>query len=296
MAYPESGPTSSYSDPIYDRLDTFAQAMRRRWWIYVVGLLVIVVAAQLIRLWVSNRPEEASSAAFNAALGAEKPEDRVAKLHALAGDEKASAYYRSRAFIELVQNQLQHDDATAGKQSAEQAMKLADQAKDVELQYAARLSRAASEFQLGEFDTALADYGRVETAGARYGAQQIEATLGAARTLVKQGKRDEAITKLEPLLARSDAGAETLLSIARVRYWQLKREQAEAAQPAPQAPASGAQPAGAQPAAPASATPAQPQASQPAQLGPAAAPQAQPAAPASPAPAQPAAPASAPAK
>jgi tetratricopeptide (TPR) repeat protein len=290
MAYPESGPTSSYSDPIYDRIDTFAQAVKRRWWIYLVALVVIVVAAQLLRMWATNRPEEAASAAFNAALGAEKPEDRVAKLHALAGDDKASAYYRSRSFIELVQDQLQHDDATAAKASAERAMKLAEQSKDIELQYAARLSRGAAEFQLGELDTALADYSKVETGGARYGAQQIEATLGAARTLIKQGKRDEAIAKLEPMLTRTDAGAEALLSMARVYYWKLKREQAEAALP------QGAQPAG-----PASPAPAQPQASQPAtQPAPAPAqpnaPQAQPAAPASPAPAQPAAPASAPAK
>jgi hypothetical protein len=64
---------------------------------------------------------------------------------------------------------------------------------------------------------------------------QLEGIVGAARALEALGRRDEAMTKLEPLLTRADAGAEGLLAVAKVRYWALKNAPATPT-PAPDAP------------------------------------------------------------
>jgi hypothetical protein len=225
MALPETGPSSSYSDPIYDRLDIFTQALRRHWWIYVLALLAIIALSLLSRAYLINRPNEASAAAFNRALDQREETERLSRLKELAENADADPYYRARADIELAQGKLDKEDANGAKEVAVKAVALAKTTNDVELSAAARLSQAAAEYQLGELTDALADYQGVRnTAGARYASLELEATLGAARTLEKQGKRADAATLLEPLLTRSDLGAERLLELARVRYWALKRD------------------------------------------------------------------------
>ena len=65
----------------------------------------------------------------------------------------------------------------------------------------------------------------------------MTALLGLAQVLIAQGKRDDAVAELEPLIARTDAGAEQLLGLAKAMYWEQKRLVAEAAAPAAGVPA-----------------------------------------------------------
>lgn len=249
--FTEAGPSTSYSDPIYDRLDTFAQGIKRRWWIYLIALIAVIVIAQLVRRSAVERPDAASSTTFNLALEKPTPEARASAMSELAADGNAADYWRARAWIEVAQERFGKDDAAGAKEAATKSLQLADKTGDQELKYAARLSLAGAEYQLNELDAAAKDYAAVETAGGRYLSQQLEATLGAARTLAKSGKTDDAIAKLEPLISRSDAGAPGLLNVARTMYWNLKRQQAEAAAQKDAPPASiAAPPASVAPAAP----------------------------------------------
>ncbi len=244
--FTEAGPSSSYSDPIYDRLDTFAQGIKRRWWIYVLVLVVVIVVAQVVRHWAVERPDAASSTAFNLALEKSDQDSRAIAMKELAEDAATADYWRARAYIEVAQNRFSKDDGPGAKEAAQKAVQLADKTPDQELKYAARLTLAGAEYQLNDLEAAAKDYAAVESAGGRFLSQQLEATLGAARTLTKSGKPDEAMAKLEPLIGRSDAGATELLNVARTMYWTLKRQQAEAAAQKNAPPASIAAPPAAQ--------------------------------------------------
>ncbi|MBA2479142.1 MAG: hypothetical protein H0V44_00655 [Planctomycetes bacterium] len=254
--YPEPATTSSYSDPIYDRIDVFAQALKRRWYIYALALIVIVLLAQLARVLLLNRPGEASSTTFVTALDAQDPATRTARLQALAADDKAAPYFRARAQIELVQDALSKDETATAKAAAAKAVEYAKMTDDFEVQYSARLSLAAAEYQAKEYDAAIGDYAEVEKAAkGRFQHVQIEAVLGGARALVKAGKPQDAIAKLEPWIARSDSGAQDLLDVARVMYWRLIYLQSQPA-PAPDTSTASATAAAIAPAPAPAATPA----------------------------------------
>jgi tetratricopeptide (TPR) repeat protein len=125
------------------------------------------------------------------------------------------------------------DTATAATAAAK-AIEFAAQGNDPEVQLVAKLSRAAVHFQAGELEPALTAYGEAKRAsGAKYPVASLEATMGLARVYDRQGKLEDAIAELEPLLARTDAGAKQLLDLARAGYWDLKRRAAEAKVPAP---------------------------------------------------------------
>jgi hypothetical protein len=245
-AYPDSTPSSSYSDPIYDRLDTVAQAVRRRWMIYVLALLLVIFVSLLIRRQLNNRPDTASAAAFNRAFSGKDEAESTSRFKALAEDESADHYYRARAYVELTQYHLNQDDANTAKSDAGHALSLAREAKDPELVSIAKLSLAAAEYQLQDFRQALSDYDDASNGlGARSPALELEATLGKARAQQSLGELADAASTLEPLLSRSEAAAQQQLDVARLLYWQIKRQLAQ--------PKAAAAPVSASPAAPAAA-------------------------------------------
>lgn len=241
------GPSTSYSDPFYDRLDAFAQEIKRRWWIVALVIVVTVIAVMATHQMMETRPEAGSAARYLAArsLTAGQGQDKVATAAALGklmDDATNTPFFRARAAIDVLQSRLDAGDTAGAKVAGELAVAQANLAKDAELQLAATLSLAAAKHQGGDLDGALADYAKSErAAGAKYTVHQFEAIIGQARVLAAQGKKAEAIQALEPLQTRSDAGAEELLKIAKVSYWNLKREVAEAAaKPAAVAPAAAA--------------------------------------------------------
>lgn len=237
----EQGPSSSYSDPIYDRLDTVAQRISRRWPLLVLLLLIIVATAVTLRMAFFRSPSAASASAYVEAMEAEGDDAKLAALKKLVDDAAATDYFRGRAACELVQDALDKKQPAEAKKYAEQAVAFAAKGGDADLQLNARLSLAAAHEDAGEYADALKSYRDVaSSAGGKFPSQQLAAVLGAARTLQAQGLIDEAVTQLESVINRNDSGAEALLDYARVLYWQLKRAQeskpeAEEAKPAEEA-------------------------------------------------------------
>ncbi len=277
------GPSTSYSDPFYDRLDAFAQVIKRAWPLVLLVVVLGIVGVFVLNSALQRHPEAGSAARFIAARDEADATKRTAAFQALLADAQVTPTFRARAGIEVVQELLLKGDTASAAPVALKVIEAATAANDPEIQLAAKLTRAAVHQQAGELDLAISLFSETKrAAGAKYQVAQLTAVLGSAQVLTAQGKRDEAIAELEPLTTRTDLGAESLLSLAKAMYWDLKRQVAEAAAPAP-APAPA-------PAAPATATPptaAAPVA--PAPAAPVAAPIAAPAAPA-PAVATPAAP------
>jgi len=232
----DDAPLSSYSDPLYDRLDAISRQVKRLWWMFALIIIIIALAAVAVRLWMQREPIAVGSAVAVRAMQEQDAAKREASWTELADGTEHDAAFRAAANIELVQIKLAAGDAIKARERAEQAIKLAQQAKDEDLILAAGLSKAAALLDGGDAAAALELY---ETAGrnsgAKYPARKLAAELGAATCLEKQGKPDEALARLEPITTRTERGADQLVQIATAMYWRLKRAQAPA--PAPAAPA-----------------------------------------------------------
>lgn len=270
------GPTTSYSDPFYDRLESVAQRITRRLGLVVVGLVIAVVVAVLVHGWMHDNPTAASADAY---LTIATKRDEAQRAHdpvkvaaaakdfeSLAANADIKAFFRARALIELVQHDLDRGDAAGAKAHAAKAKDLAAQAADDDLQLAADLSAAAADLQAGDLPAAEKAYARVESAArVTYPDRQIAAIQGGAKAIELQGRLDDAIAKLEPLVNRTDTSAGPLLKLAKQQYWRLKRMQATGVKPdAPKADAPSAVPPVAAPPALIAAPPAAPAAPTPA--------------------------------
>lgn len=235
---PETGgPTTSYSDPIYDRLESVAQRITRRLGLILTGLVILVVVAVLVHGWMNDNPTAASADAFltiatkrdeaSRARDPVKLAGAAKEFEALAANAEINAFFRARALIELVQHDLDRGDAASAKAHASKAKDLATQAADDDLQLAAGLSAAAADLQAGDYPAAEKAYSAVErAAGATHPDRQIAAVQGVAKAIELQGRLDDAIAKLEPLVNRTDTSAGPLLNLAKQQYWRLKRMQA----------------------------------------------------------------------
>ena len=232
------GPTTSYSDPIYDRLETVAQRITKRLGLILFALLVIIVAAVITHSSLRNTPVAASASHFMNAMitrhsvnQAEDPVSRASKLEeaakafaAVAADESVTPYYRARAYIEITQIALDRSITKDAKDAVEKARSLAAQAADPDLDLAIGLSEAAVFFQDGKFAEAETRYRNIErAAGSKYPDRQIAAILGAAQSIAALGNIDDAIVKLESVINRSDTNATMLVRVAKSEYWALKR-------------------------------------------------------------------------
>lgn len=268
------GPTTSYSDPLYDRLEAVAQRITRRLGLVVLGLVAAVAIAIAVNTWMRDNPTAASADAFltiatkrdEAARARDPVKVALAakEFEALAVNPDINAFFRARAMIELVQHDLDRGDAAGAKAHAAKAKDLAAQAADDDLQLAAGLSAAAADLQANDLPAAEKAYATVErAAGAAFPDRQIAAIQGGAKAIELQGRLDDAIAKLEKLVNRTDQSAEALLRLAKQQYWRLKRMQATGVKP--DAPKAEAAPAAvppaliaAPPAAPAAPAPAKP--------------------------------------
>jgi hypothetical protein len=286
-----AGPTTSYSDPIYDRLETLSQKVARRLGFLIAALIVVVVVAVIVHSRMQESPGAASVYAFQKAGEESDAAKREAAYTTIATDEQVTPFFRARAYIELTQAALAKPDVAAAKAAADKAAEWALKADDQDLELVAGLSQAATTLDAGDFPAAETAYIKIERkAGSKSQDRKIAAILGAAKAQEKQNKIDDAIAKLETVITLSDAGARPLIDLARQEYWRLKRQQA-GPQPAASAATPAASPATSTPAPGVAAPAAQPGAAPapvPAAATPAAAAPA-PAAAAAPAPAAPAA-------
>lgn len=222
----DDAPISSYSDPLYDRLDAMARQVKRMWWIFALGLAVVVTTSIAIRLWFNREPAALGAALAIAARDA-SDDKRADAWKALADGAGNDPGFRAAACIELAQIHLSAGDAIKARERANQAEALAREAKDDDLRLAALLSLAAIAADGNDFTGALDQYEKCSrSAGATYQARRMAAELGAARCLEKLGRIDDALQRLEPLTTRSDSGAGQLIDLATATYWRLKRLQA----------------------------------------------------------------------
>ncbi len=248
------GPTTSYSDPFYDRLDALFRFIKGAWPLVLLAVLLVVAAVFALTWMLQRHPAAGSAVRFVAARDIQDEAKRLTALAAVSADPSVTPVFRTLAENDLVQAQLLKGDTAGAGPLAAKTAEYAAQGDDFAVQLVAKLTRAGTFQQAKELDQAATAYAEVKrAAGAKHPMPQLEATLGLARTLVLQGKPDEAIVELESLINRNDAGAEQLLGLARLLYWDLKRTQAEAKLPAPAAIATPVVPAptAAAPAAPA---------------------------------------------
>ena len=229
----ELGTITSYSDPFYDRLEAFANVLKKAWPL-VLLVIVLSVAGVFALTWALQRhPDAGSAARFIAARDEQDAVKRTAAYQALIADASVTEVFRARAGIEVVNDLLAKGDTASAAPVATKASTDAAASGDVEVQLAAKLSVAAVHQQAGELDQAVTAYSDAKrVAGVKYPASRLAAELGLAQVLVVQGKREDALAVLEPVIARNDTGAENLQYIAKAMYWDLKRSLAEAAAPA----------------------------------------------------------------
>jgi hypothetical protein len=225
MADPvNTAPSTSYSDPIYDRLDTVAQRMSRRWPLVVLAIAAAIAVAVGIRMYLHNNPEAKSARAFVEAMGSAE-NIRQAELQKVVDDESLTAFFRARAACELAQLAIEAGRPAEAKRQAQNAYDLAKQSEDDGVQLDAKLSIAAADEETGDTEAALSVYQEVaRSAGGRYPNQQLLGLIGTARAQAKLGHEQEAIETLESVIGRNDPGGETLISIARINYWKLKNK------------------------------------------------------------------------
>ncbi len=251
------GPSTSYSDPFYDRLDAFAQVIKRAWPLVLLVVLLGIVGVFVLNSALQRHPEAGSAARFIAARDEADAIKKTAAFQALLADPQVTPTFRARAGIEVVQELLLKGDTASAAPVALKVIEAATATNDPEIQLAAKLTRAAVHQQAGELDLAVSLFSETKrAAGAKYQVAQLTAVLGLAQVLTAQGKREEAIAELEPLTTRTDLGAENLLGLAKAMYWDLKRQVAEAAAPAAASAAPALPPAAPGSAAPGSAAPA----------------------------------------
>ena len=249
----EDAPLSSYSDPIYDRLDALSRQVRKQWWLVILTVIVIALAAIAVRLWLHREPAALGGALAASASAQQDPAKREAAWVELADGADLDIGFRAAACIELSQILLDRGDAIKARDRAKQAEGLAREAKDDDLVLAAGLSHAAALLDSGDANAALDLYEKASRgAGAKHPARKLAGELGAAVCLEKLGKADEAMARLEPLTTRSERGSEQLVQLATSMYWRLKRAAEKPAATSPQQaekPAAGDQQPAAGPAA-----------------------------------------------
>lgn len=266
MADPLDSTTTSYSDPIYDRLEALSQRIRRFKWAVIGAIVLAVVIGIAVKQFLNDRPMARSAVAFVKAEGEAEPAAQRSAFEAIVADAKATAFFRARAAVEIAQTLVAEGKAAEAKTWVDQAKGFASEAKDDQLDLAVRLLEAAVAEDAGDYEAALTAYAAVERNGViPFPAHGLVGALGAARVEVVQGKPADALARLEPYLERIDAEYDAVLTDIRLLYWQAKRSvdgepqtvadpaapPAEPVQATEGAPASAAEPAPAAEATPA---------------------------------------------
>ncbi len=233
------GPSSSYSDPFYDRLDSIFRFIKGAWPLVLLALALVVAAVFALNWVLQRHPEAGSAVRYLEARNTPDETKRLAALATVSTEPTVTPVFRALAVNDLTQAQLLKGDTANAATQATKGVEYAGQTTDSSLQLVAKLTRAGAYQQAKEYDQAATAYAEVKrAAGAKYPMAQLEAALGLSRTLALQGKTDDALVELESLINRTDEDSKQLLNIARMQYWELKRTQAEAKL----APAAGAAP------------------------------------------------------
>lgn len=235
MANPvDDAPISSYSDPIYDRLEVLSHTIRRNISLFIAGLLIVLMGAFYVYNRSKDTPLAGSAVVFMKAGEDRDPVKSAEAYGKMVADPATVPLFRARACIELAQIALDGNKIDEARKHIEQAASIATTLDNLDLTLGIQLSRAAVDLQAGDAAKAETTYLKVERdAGAKYPDRLVAAVLGAAMAQEKLGKLDEAIAKLEPVVNRADLatyqqqGKVFVLKVAQAQYWRLKRLQSE---------------------------------------------------------------------
>lgn len=200
---PDGIPTeTSYSDPLYDRLERAANWLGKRWIAVVIGTVLAVVIALVLRSLDANTPEAASNLAVGRATDALERSRlgqmgmggdpaaiaaSIAEVTALIDDEGVLPKYRAKAAISLSDHYLVSGDTAAAITAAERAVSLAQASDDQRIVVTAHLSLGAANEDAGNLGAALSAYTSADQLGGSFPTEQQLAAIYLGRVLIAQG-------------------------------------------------------------------------------------------------------------
>lgn len=233
-------PDTSYSDPIYDRLEIIMDILAKRWLLVVILFGLSAVSGLLIQQARLASPAAGSAQRFIKAQG-----DESALVALTTDTEEVNAEFRAQACLALVQMALDREASEEALTYAEQGLALISAEEHAHLRRALQLAQAAALRESGERTQALDVLVAVERTAIDDDAQRLEAQINQAtiHAELAQLKPDEAaeheeqaLAILEPLRGASDRQARSLTDLARFLYFDIKRRQTQPA-PAAESPA-----------------------------------------------------------
>ncbi|MFW5845989.1 MAG: hypothetical protein ACOCXJ_07165 [Planctomycetota bacterium] len=175
---------TSYSDPLYDRLERLSHFLGRRWLLVLVAFIATVVAGLFMLEQRRSTPDAASAGRYMQA------QEKQEELLAFAQDQAESVEFRARARIELAQMGLQDGASAEALDHVEEALELLEQEDFPGLELSARLSKAAAQTQAGEYEAALDTLRGVEQAAIDHPAHRMQARMDQAFILYQQVEED----------------------------------------------------------------------------------------------------------
>lgn len=227
---------TSYSDPLYDRLEGVVRQMGRKWWLIAILILIIAGAAVVMQQRAQQAPEAASALAVQQAT-----DEGIDALAAVADDPEVLPEFRARAALEAANLALQAGEADRAASLLATAETQAAATPLQDLQLTITASQAAVLEEQGAYEDAAARYTQVvDRTAASLPGLNLLATLGAARSTMLQAQNTEDPAQAAELRAlaheqftfaseRSVEGAEQLIQYARFQRYDLERRHPELA-------------------------------------------------------------------
>ena len=216
---------SSYSDPIYDRLEG-ANSWLGRNWLIVVAAAIAIIAGALYWRSASNHTPYADDARRLYVADRESLEQGATPLLAVMNDETIDATLRAEAGLRAAAILQDGNNRAEAKSALSTALGLAG--TDQSLRLSIILSQAAVAEDEQQYDAAISSYREAQTlitTTPNTGGLDFLAGLGIARSLLAQddpAKRDEAIAVLERLANNNEPGTDSFQRMVSLQLARLK--------------------------------------------------------------------------
>ena len=239
--------TTSYSDPLYDRLESAKNQMAKRWGLLVIVAIVAAVVVVNVQQSFNTSPAAASAAAYNQAIMSSSTDDSTAALQALVDNPEITHEFRVRAGIDLAIEQQNNDQLDQALETLTGLEAIAQQSAQPGVVMSLQLSIAGVMEQQGQLMKAQSRFAQIaQEARTSHPAHALTADLGHSRILLQQALskvtddatneieqqealalRKEALAILESIANRRLTGAERAIEFAQFQALNLKREYPE---------------------------------------------------------------------
>jgi tetratricopeptide (TPR) repeat protein len=199
MAVTDPGPRTSYSDPVYDRLEICVRFLGRYWLVFVMLVVATIAAIILVRRLLESNPAAASHVAYVRAGQSEKD------LAALLDRDDIIPEYKARTANLLVDLRLDAKAYPEARTFAQRGLAFAQEAGHPRLAAIHQINLATVDFETGDYDTARAGYEQVMKLSSLR-VESFQATLLRACTLLAQAAIQDEEEQADAALAlRKDA-------------------------------------------------------------------------------------------